>query len=184
MAKKTTRILMCPPDYFTVEYEINPWMDANAVVDSELAKDQWKNLHQEIARIEPNIELVNPQPGLPDLVFIDAGFLYKNVFIPSNFRFPERQAESLVFERWFAENGYEIRKIEPELYFEGHGDDLWVTPDTVYCGYGFRSLKVTFEHIRNVLADVGSIKMSLIELTDPRFTIWIPALRRCEKIWD
>ena len=23
----TARILMCPPDYFGIEYEINPWMN-------------------------------------------------------------------------------------------------------------------------------------------------------------
>lgn len=169
MAKQPNRILMCPPDYFTVEYEINPWMDANALVDQDLAKEQWTNLHQEISRIYPKIELLTPQPGLPDLVFCDAGFLYKNVFIPSRFRYQERQKEADVFANWFAQNGYEIRYIEADMYFEGHGDDLWVDDDTVYCGYGFRSNKETFDHLQNILSDIGKICLKTIELTDPRF---------------
>jgi N-dimethylarginine dimethylaminohydrolase len=106
---------------------------------------------------------------LPDLVFTDAGFLYRNYFIPSNFRFSERWAEADVFAKWFEEDGYNVHRIDPELYFEGHGDDLWVNPDTVYCGYGFRSLKVAFEHIRNLFSEIGTINMKLVELTDPRF---------------
>ncbi len=168
MAKKTTRILMCPPDYFTVVYEINPWMDAQAVVDTELAREQWQNLYDIVIRLGIQVELKEAHPDLPDHVFIDAGFLYKNVFVPSNFRFPERQLEAIEFANWFEGSGYEIRQIDSELYFEGHGDDLWVDENTVYCGYGFRSRKVSFEHIRQALADVGQIDMKLIELIDPR----------------
>src|SRR5438128_474483 len=33
------RILMCPPDYFGIEYEINPWM--NVRVGSDVRSQQW-----------------------------------------------------------------------------------------------------------------------------------------------
>ena len=36
--------LMCPPDYFTVEYAINPWMDPSVPVDTKLAVQQWRGL--------------------------------------------------------------------------------------------------------------------------------------------
>lgn len=169
MAEGQNRILMCPPDYFAVQYEINPWMNVRVAVDHNLACQQWQNLYQTIAQICPNIGLLIPRPGLPDLVFCDAGFLYKNVFIPSCFRYPERQPEAEVFADWFAQNGYEIRRIAPTYYFEGHGDTLWVDAGVVYCGYGFRSQKSTFEHIRHCLADVGEFGMKLVRLTDPRF---------------
>ena len=36
--------LMCPPDHFGVEYEINPWMSKREPVDRALAGEQWDRL--------------------------------------------------------------------------------------------------------------------------------------------
>ena len=36
--------LMCPPTYFEVRYEINPWMAAGVPVDLDLASAQWGQL--------------------------------------------------------------------------------------------------------------------------------------------
>ena len=36
--------LMCRPTYFTVSYEINPWMDRARPVDTALAVSQWERL--------------------------------------------------------------------------------------------------------------------------------------------
>jgi len=164
-----TKVLMCPPTYFKVNYEINPWMDVQNFVDQDLAILQWQNLYNQISCFCPDIKTIEPHPDLPDLVFIDAGFLYKNIFIPSNFRFPERQPESVIFADWFASNGYEIKKIEKEFYFEGHGDTLWVDDKTVYCGHGFRSHPDSYKHIQNILSDEAILDIRLIKLTDPRF---------------
>lgn len=39
MSKFRDKILMCPPDYFTVEYVINPWMAGHeSSLDIKLAK--------------------------------------------------------------------------------------------------------------------------------------------------
>ena len=47
----TDRILMCPPDYFTVEYVINPWMAGNAgSMSIELACRQWETLKDTLGR--------------------------------------------------------------------------------------------------------------------------------------
>ena len=110
-------VLMCPPDYFTVAYEINPWMHTENLVSSQLAKAQWQTLYQTVLATGCEVKLLTPQPGLPDLVFIDAGFLWQNVFVPSNFRFPERQPEAAIFAEWFAKQGYEVRWLEG-FYFE------------------------------------------------------------------
>ena len=37
---------MCPPDHFTVEYAINPWMDISVAVDAALALKQWQILRE------------------------------------------------------------------------------------------------------------------------------------------
>jgi len=36
------RILMCPPDYYGIEYEINPWMSRSRGSNSAKAAAQWK----------------------------------------------------------------------------------------------------------------------------------------------
>ena len=161
-------VLMCPPDYFTVAYEINPWMHTENLVSSQTAKAQWQTLYQTVLATGCEVKLLTPQPGLPDLVFIDAGFLWQNVFVPSNFRFPERQPEAAVFADWFAKQGYEVRWLEG-FYFEGHGDTLWLTDKIVYCGYGFRSQPEAYTAIQKLLADVADLELRLVELIDPRF---------------
>jgi N-dimethylarginine dimethylaminohydrolase len=66
---------MCAPDYFSVEYVINPWMAGNeGQLDLALAERQWRSLHDAIADVA-DIELMQPKPDLPDLVFTaNAGF--------------------------------------------------------------------------------------------------------------
>ena len=39
------RILMCPPDFYGIEYEINPWMHRERQVDRPIAVEQWNGLH-------------------------------------------------------------------------------------------------------------------------------------------
>ncbi|MFW6124880.1 MAG: hypothetical protein ACOC46_01920, partial [Pirellulales bacterium] len=39
------RILMCPPDYYGIEYEINPWMSRSRNADRARARRQWQALH-------------------------------------------------------------------------------------------------------------------------------------------
>src|SRR5437870_11797737 len=38
------RILMCPPDYYGIEYEINPWMSRSRASDRPTAVAQWQAL--------------------------------------------------------------------------------------------------------------------------------------------
>src|SRR5262249_6805458 len=63
------RILMCPPDHFGIEYEINPWMNRQHEADRAQAKQQWNALVAALRDLGVQIELMEPRPGLPDLVF-------------------------------------------------------------------------------------------------------------------
>ena len=65
----TPRILMCPPDHYGIEYEINPWMSRARGAAPERARQQWRDLHDALIQLGVQIELMTPQPGLPDLVF-------------------------------------------------------------------------------------------------------------------
>ena len=119
-------LLLCPPDYYGIEYEINPWMSRARGAKTDLAKAQWQGLHKTLASLEAKVELVPPQPKLPDMVFTaNAGLTVGKKFIPSNFRHQERAGEAPHFARWMEEHGYEILALPENLYFEGEGDALF-----------------------------------------------------------
>jgi N-dimethylarginine dimethylaminohydrolase len=133
------KILLCSPDHYGIEYEINPWMDRSRKAEPGVVQNQWEGLKQELLRCACALELVPPQPRLPDMVFTaNAGLVIGNRFIRSNFRFSERRGEEEHFEKWFAERGYEILRLQEGLYFEGEGDALF-SGETLFCGYRFRS---------------------------------------------
>ncbi len=132
-------LLLCPPDHYAIQYEINPWMDRSRGADPELARAQWQGLRDKLLELGFHVELIDPQPGLPDMVFTaNAGLVAGRQFIASNFRFQERRGEEPHFQQWFAGHGYEVIHLPPELFFEGEGDALFCG-DTLFCGYRFRS---------------------------------------------
>ncbi len=134
------RLLMCSPDYYGIEYEINPWMRVSNAADPQKAKDQWAQLTKVLEEeVGAKLERLTPVPGLPDLVFTaNAGVVYEGKAVPSRFRHPERQREEEHFEQWFAEKGYQVISLEKECFFEGAGDLLGF-PDTWFGGYRQRS---------------------------------------------
>ena len=103
------KILMCPPDYFTVDYVINPWMAGNEdSLSLDKAKDQWRRLRDKVGEYA-DIVTIDPQPELPDMVFTaNAGVVYGNKAIASHFMPMERRAEEPVFKQWFRENGFDL----------------------------------------------------------------------------
>src|ERR1700737_2603857 len=87
-------ILMCRPDFFGVEYEINPWMHVTIAVDPTLARSQWEALHRTYTEMGERIELAEPVRGLPDMVFTaNAAVLHNGNAVLSNFHDRERQGE-------------------------------------------------------------------------------------------
>ncbi|PYJ78198.1 MAG: amidinotransferase [Verrucomicrobia bacterium] len=132
-------LLLCPPDFYGIEYEINPWMSRARGAEAALAQKQWKDLYATLSKLDSKIDLIPPQPKLPDMVFTaNAGLTIGRKFIPSNFRHKERAGEAPHFARWMEEHGYEIAWLPDDLYFEGEGDALF-GGDALFCGYKFRS---------------------------------------------
>src|SRR5207302_6407136 len=62
-------LLLCPPDFYGIEYEINPWMSRARGAEAVLAQKQWATLQATLATLNCKIELIEPQPKLPDMVF-------------------------------------------------------------------------------------------------------------------
>src|ERR1700737_3671790 len=59
-------LLLCPPDYYGIEYEINPWMSRARGAEAPLAQEQWRGLQATLSKLNCKIELVPPQPTVPD----------------------------------------------------------------------------------------------------------------------
>jgi N-dimethylarginine dimethylaminohydrolase len=137
------KILMCRPDFYGIEYEINPWMDIALPVNHALAVEQWGLLVKTLQSCGAEIELIESVRGLPDLVFTaNAGAIYKNKVILSHFKYPERQGETAYFKKWFEQAGLSLLNVPDKdaspFFFEGAGDALAVG-DLLFAGFGFRS---------------------------------------------
>lgn len=161
-----SRLLVCPPDYFRIDYEINPWMHRSNVVNPDQAVRQWHRLMQ-VLEVESGavLERMKPAPGLPDLVFTaNAGVAVGARAVPSRFRYPERQREEAHFEGWFRDHGYDVVTLEEGMYFEGAGDLLGF-PDCWFGGYRQRSDIRAFP----ILSDLFGKEILPLELMDSRF---------------
>jgi N-dimethylarginine dimethylaminohydrolase len=132
-------ILMCPPDFYGIEYEINPWMSRGRQSDPALARRQWAALKEVLADVGAEIRLMNPKDGLPDLVFTaNAGLVWgTSVFLP-RFRHAARQGETPVDDACFRDQGFQTIALPEEMDFEGAGDALFCG-DTLFAGYMIRS---------------------------------------------
>ena len=161
----TAQILMCPPDYFGIEYEINPWMNIQQGSDPELARGQWLRLYETLGELGAEIDLIEPVPGLPDLVFTaNAGLVFRDQFVPARFRFGVRQRESPHFEAWARSRNFTIVPLPEGMNFEGAGDALFCG-QTLLAGYRFRSDVRSHQWIGERLG----VPVLPLELVDPRF---------------
>jgi N-dimethylarginine dimethylaminohydrolase len=161
-----SRLLVCSPDHFRIDYEINPWMRRANPADQGRALGQWQALMEVLEQdVGAGLERMQPVEGLPDLVFTaNAGLVVGQRAVVSRFRYPERQREETHFERWFREEGYEVLTLDKTLYFEGAGDLLRFA-DTWFGGYRQRSDIRAFPR----LGDIFQREIIPLELIDNRF---------------
>lgn len=169
MAERTAHVfLMCPPEYFTVAYVINPWMHGNLrKIDNNLARQQWRALYDTLTD-HATVRLVLPQPGSPDMVFTaNAGLVRGREFIVSRFRYPERQYEEPYFADWFMDRGYEVSLMPRDVPFEGAGDALFDRghQDLLWMAWGHRSISGA----REVVAQRLGVEVVTLKLVDQRF---------------
>lgn len=161
-----SRLLVCPPDYFGIEYEINPWMRLGNRVNHERAVLQWHGLMSVFEKdLGVALERMTPITALPDLVFTaNAGVVVGRKVVTSRFRHPERQREEAHFEAWFREKGYEVITLDEGLYFEGAGDLLGFS-DGWFGGYKQRSDIRAYPRLSELLGR----EIIPVELVDSRF---------------
>jgi N-dimethylarginine dimethylaminohydrolase len=155
---------MCPPEHFGVLYEINPWMHREVAVDLDRARAQWDRLVATLAAAGAEIDLLQPQPDLPDLVFTaNAGMVNAGRYVASRFRHPYRQPEVVHDAAWFAAHGYDVVELPATVGHEGAGDAL-----------PFRNVFLSGYRSRSDAAAAGPLSVLLgapvraIELVDER----------------
>jgi N-dimethylarginine dimethylaminohydrolase len=160
-----TKLLMCRPKYFDVNYVINPWMKGNIhKVSHELAVEQWENFYNTIKKYA-TVELIDPIKDLPDMVFTANGALCdikNNVALFGEFANKERKQEKPYFMEWFKRNGWNVIDI-PDL-FEGAGECLKDAQNQYWYGYGFRGTKQTTDILQQHLPNLHQLK-----LINPKF---------------
>jgi N-dimethylarginine dimethylaminohydrolase len=163
--RPTPRILMCPPDHYGIEYEINPWMKRSLASIRELAFAQWRELRDALRGLGVHVEEMTPQAGLPDLVFTaNAGLVFRERFFSSRFKHAVRARESPYFEKWFAEHSFQVVQLPEEMFHEGAGDALFCG-EPLFAGYRTRSDVGAHQW---VAGQVG-VRVLPVELIDSRF---------------
>jgi N-dimethylarginine dimethylaminohydrolase len=157
---------MCKPTYYTIAYEINPWMSLKRQANRTRAMAQWNRLYHLLTRIlHARVQLLPPRSGVPDLVFTaNAGLVAGRTVIRSNFRFPERRPEEPIVERYFTRAGFRVVRLDRRVDFEGEGDALWMNGSLVL-GFRFRSDAPAHETLARLLKS----RVLPVELADRRF---------------
>ncbi|MEE4545558.1 amidinotransferase [Streptomyces sp. V4-01] len=129
--------LMCPPTHFDVTYAINAWMDPGKPVDRALALLQWERLRDLYLDLGHRVDLIDPLPGLPDMVYAANGAtVVDGKALGARFRNPERAAEGPAYLEWLRERVPQA--AEAGEVNEGEGDFLVAGP-WLLAGTGFRS---------------------------------------------
>lgn len=155
--------LMCRPEYFTVSYSINPWMDPARGTDTAKAIRQWEGLRQAYESLGHRVSLIDPIEGLPDMVFAANGALVVGGRVyGAKFAHPQRAAEAPAYLNWFVERGYET--LEPSFTNEGEGDFLTLD-DMILAGTGFRTDIAAHLEAQEFLGR----PVVTLRLVDPRF---------------
>jgi len=156
--------LMCPPEHFAVTYAINPWMRPEDPADPARAMRQWERLRRTYLALGHEVRVIDPVPGLPDMVFAANGALViGGTVLGARFRYPERAAEGGAYLDWFRGQGWARVRV-PGHVNEGEGDFLY-TGRTLIAGHGFRSDPA----VAAELAEAFGVPVVSVRLTDPRY---------------
>lgn len=172
------RVLMCPPDYFRIDEEINVHMHKEDQPDRRKARKQWQELVRTYIELGVEMWFIEPQPGLQDMCFTaNGGWCRWGKIIFASFSHAIRKAEEPFYELWF--NKYREKfldvathKLPPDVNCEGQGDivtvDLPAGP-LVLMGYGQgRTGYSAAQHLAAIHGLSQEVVLPL-RLVDPRF---------------
>jgi N-dimethylarginine dimethylaminohydrolase len=159
--------LMCPPEWYDVNYVINPWMAGNLHQPSrDTAFAQWRSLYQHLQQIA-DVRLLHAREGSPDMVYVaHAALVQHGVAAVSSFTHPQRQTEEQHLRRWFQDAGFLVWETPRETSFEGEGDALFdANGGHLWAAHGVRTCLHSHRHV----ADAWHTPVTSLHLVDPRF---------------
>lgn len=169
-----TEILMVSPDYFSIDYSINPHMVDESgqlkKVDPAKGLQQWMHLKETFERLGLDVHVLEGREHFPDMVFC------ANTFFPfrknghraallSHMAFAERQGEVALTREWLLSQDFQVIE-SPVGHLEGMGDLLWNYESCeIFAGYGFRTKKATLDDVEKIVGQ----PLHKLQLVDPDF---------------
>jgi N-dimethylarginine dimethylaminohydrolase len=141
-------------------------MDTATEVDTARAVAQWAQLRDTYLSLGHTVHVLDPEPGLPDMVFAANGaFSVDGRVYGARFAHPQRSPEEVAHAGWYPRNGWSP-VVVPQYVNEGEGDFTYVPgPGLILAGTGFRTDPRAHAEAQDVLGRpvVG------LRLVDPRF---------------
>lgn len=166
---KKTEFIMCPPDYFAIDYQINPWMEPNIWFGRErylrlATRPIWNQLKQVLSTYG-YVREVPAVKGLPDMCFAaNGGFMMNGKVLLSNFKAMQRQKEEPYWRNAWYDIGFEPYTAKD--CYEGAGDTKWdAYHDCIWMGHGFRSAPLAAV----ALAETFKKEIICLRLVDARY---------------
>lgn len=171
------RLLLVEPEFYDVEYVINPHMAAYVEgVDRLLARQQWLALRRAYEQLSIPVEVLPGEPFLPDFVFcanqalpVPPGVLGEGAAaVMSIMSSSRRQPEIRPFAAALESRGLHLEYLDPYVVrsFEGTGDGSWHPERALLLGgVGPRSTTAAYDRIQAWM----DLPVVVLELTDPRF---------------
>lgn len=154
---------MVEPTYFDVTYAINPWMDPTRPVDAAQALQQWTALRQSYLDLGHQVRVIEPVPGLQDLVFAaNGGFVVDGKALCARFAFAQRVPEEPVFAAWFEGAGLTVHHLQQVN--EGEGD-FRLVGSRILAASSYRTARAAHAEV----ASLTGRQVVSVELVDPRF---------------
>ncbi len=146
------RVLLCPPAYFDVAYEINPWMHVEIKPDALKAEEAYTQLKSIYELLGIEVFEIPQIKGLPDMVYTaNVGNIKGSHFLKSNFKYDQRKKEADYAEEYFeTQFDFETISLPENIYFEGQGD-LLSDGERFFFGWGKRSMPEAKPYIEDFL---------------------------------
>jgi len=173
--EKPSKTLMVRPDYFKVDYVINPHMEGNiGKVNQVNAFKEWERVRDAFSASGMEVVELEGVEDLPDMVFCanqSLPFISEQgdkEVIMSIMHSDHRKQEVAYIEQWYADNNYAIHHLPYKSIeeFEGMGDALWHSGKRLlWGGYGFRTSKKAYDFI----SDQWSVPVIALKLSHPEF---------------
>jgi N-dimethylarginine dimethylaminohydrolase len=167
------QVLLCPPAYFDVVDEKNPYMSRKSSINRDNAQQQWDALRSALEDAGCEVETIDPVPGHEDMVFaanqVFIGFHagIGKFIVPSRMVHPSRQREVPYYLDWYRQRGFKVIDLDlHDDHLEGHGDLLWHPGGSrIYAGYGFRSTRGGVEKFREAMAklEIPAVPLHLVD---------------------